>query len=132
MKSNPAEYKPIIQKLLEKTRQRKVDWQEHNQFGKIGFPDTNWFRCNLGSLGADSFSFEISNTEKRDGSTIQSLVMMDQSGNEVFRATTNELPTSPEEEEVSDLIEEIYGLARRQALKIELKLEQASSLLDQV
>ena len=28
MKSDPVEYKEVIKKLLEKTRQRKVDWEQ--------------------------------------------------------------------------------------------------------
>jgi hypothetical protein len=58
--------------------------------------------------------------------------MRDQEGNRIFRLAANDLPTSPEEEEVSQMIDEIYDLARRQALKVEQKIELASNLLDRV
>jgi hypothetical protein len=44
----------------------------------------------------------------------------------------NDLPTSPEEEEASTMIVELYDLARRQVLKIDQKLVLASTLLDRV
>jgi len=131
MKSDPSEYKEIIKKLLEKTRQQRVQWEyPPSQFGEVRYLDT--FRCNLGPQSADSFSFEITSTSERDDSLRRFLVMTDQGGNEIFRVATNDLPTSPEEEEVSQMIEEIYDLARRQALKVEQKLVLASTLLDRV
>lgn len=123
MKSDPKEYKEVIEKLLEKTRQRKVDWEQAY---------SSSFRCTLPG-GPESFHFTISNAA---GSNFEAeaytLRMSDQGENIIFEATTNDLPTSRAEEEVSKMIEEIYDLARRQALKIEHKLEQASALLDQV
>jgi hypothetical protein len=125
MKSDPAEYKEIIKKLLEKTRQRKVEWEQTSSSG---------FRCTLASGDADSFSFTISYSFQSYGSQTESftLLMSDRSGNTIFAATSNDLPISPEEEEVSKMIEEMYDLARRQALKIEQKLGLASTLLDRV
>ncbi|SRR5712692_424927 len=122
MKSNPAEYKDIIKKLLEKTRQRKVEWEQSY---------SSAFRCSLAAEGSDSFYFTVSHS-----STFQSealtLVMSDKSENTIFAVTSNDLPASPEEEDISLMIEEIYDLARRQALKIEQKLVLASTLLDRV
>jgi hypothetical protein len=117
MKSNLAEYKDILQKLLEKTRQRKVEWEK-------AFSSS--FRCTVAS-GSDFFEFTVSSDQGQ-----RFLRMSDQERNTIFVAQSNDLPTSPEEEEVSQMIEEVYDLARRQALKIEFKLEQASALLDQV
>jgi len=123
MKSDPVEYKEVIKKLLEKTRQRKVDWEQAY---------LSSFRCTLPG-GAESFHFTISYAA---GSNFEAeaftLRMSDQGENIIFEASTNDLPTSPAEEEVSQMIEEIYDLARRQALRVEHKLEQASALLDQV
>jgi hypothetical protein len=125
MKSDPAEYKGIIRKLLEKTRQRRVQW-EQGEF-------VNSFRCTLLSSDTESFYFVTSHTA---GSSFESeafgLRMSDQRENVIFAASSNDLPTSPDEEEVSEMIEQIYELARRQALKIEKKLELASTLLDRV
>ncbi len=58
--------------------------------------------------------------------------MTDQGGNQILGVTANDLPTSPEEEDTSNMVEEIYNLARGQALKIEQKLVLVSTLLDQV
>lgn len=119
MKSDPSEYKNIIEKLLEKTRQRRVDWEQ-------AFSSS--FKCAVGSGDGGSFSFTISSSDDEP----LSLRMSDESHNTIFRVTSNDLPTSPEEEEISQMIEELYELARRQALKVDQKLELASSLLDRV
>jgi hypothetical protein len=50
MKSDPSEYKSIIETLHEKTRQRRVEWEQD-------IPDS--FRCKLGSEHDDSFSFML-------------------------------------------------------------------------
>ncbi len=118
MKSDPAEYKDIIGKLLEKTRQRKVEWQQEHESG---------FQCTVVAPNTDSFLFRVFADERGPG-----LRMSDQDRNTIFYARSNDLPTSPEEEEVSNMIEEIYGLARRQALKIEQKLILAADVLDRV
>lgn len=123
MKSDPGEYKAVIKKLLEKTRQRKVDWEQAY---------SSSFRCTLPG-GPESFHFTISySTGSNFEAESFTLRMSDQGENVIFEASTNDLPTSPAEEEVSQMIEEIYDLARRQALRVEHKLEQASSLLDRV
>lgn len=119
MKSDPSEYKNIIEKLLEKTRQKRVDWEQ--AFSRS-------FRSTVGSGDGSSFSFTIS----RSDDEALSLRMSDESHNTIFVVTANDLPTSREEEEVSQMIEDLYELARRQALKVEQKLELASSLLDRV
>lgn len=120
MKSDPLEYKEIVQKLLSKTRERRVDWEK---------VFSNSFQCTVGSEGGNSFSFVISGSS--DSGPL-SLRMSDESRNTIFAATANDLPTSPEEEELSMMLEEIYELARRQALKVDEKLELASTLLDRV
>jgi hypothetical protein len=124
MKSDPKEYKGIISKLLEKTRQRRVQWEQG---------DFNSFRCTLPSSDAESFSFTTSHVA---GNNFEPeafrLRMVDQNENVIFAASSNDLPTSSDEEEASQMIEEIYELARRQALKVEQKLDLASTLLDRV
>jgi hypothetical protein len=124
MRSDPAEYNGIIKKLLEKTRQRKVQWEQ-------GTGDS--FRCTLQSNTTDSFHFVSSHSPSGswESETFR-LRMFDEYDNEIFAAEANDLPVSAEEEDVSALIQEIYELARRQALKIEQKLDLASTLLDSV
>jgi hypothetical protein len=124
MRSDPAEYKGIIQKLLEKTRQKKVQWEQ-------GAADS--FKATLPSNDDEFFHFVSSYSA---GSNWESeefrLRMSDQHNNVIFAASGNDLPTSAGEEEVSLMIQEIYELARRQALKIEQKLDLAATLLDRV
>jgi hypothetical protein len=117
MKSDPSEYKNIIEKLLEKTRQRRVEWEQTY---------SSSFRCSVGSGDGDSFSFTVS----RDSDGAFSFRMSDELNNTILQVASNDLPTSPQEEEVYQMIEELYDLARRQALKVEQKLELASSILD--
>jgi hypothetical protein len=139
MKSDQFEHKDIIKKLLEKTRQGRVEW-----VADLG--GSRSFRCVIGSPEGPrtivqrqiarpdeeqkNFSFTVMTARAEDSSPI--LTMWDHSNNEIFRVVSNDLPTSPEEEEISEMIDEIYELARRQALKIEQKLEWASTLLDRV
>jgi len=124
MKSDPKEYKDVVNKLLEKTRQHKVDWEQGTY--------SHSFRCTVPG-GPESFQFTVSYSAGSNFETeAYTLRMYDNSENVIFETSTNDLPTSRAEEEVSKVIEEIYDLARRQALKVEHKLELASALLDQV
>jgi uncharacterized protein (UPF0548 family) len=106
---------------LEKTRQGRVQWQ-----GGLGV-----FSCAVGSEKNDLVRFTLSTTATRDINYDERfLVMEDANENELFRVASNDLPTSAEEEEISRMVNELYELARRQALRVDEKLELASTLLD--
>ena len=122
MKSDPAEYVPIIRKLLERTKQGRVQWQ-----GGLGA-----FSCTLGSeKKEDTLEFTLSTAATSlINYDVRFLVMKDIKGNELFRVEASDLPTSRQEEEISSLIYELYDLARKQALKVDEKLGLASTLLD--
>lgn len=123
MIANPFEYLPIINKLLEKTKEGRVQWQ-----GALGT-----FSCKLGTDDAPILKFTLSSAATRDiNFDARFLVMEDIKGNELFRIESNDLPTTAAEETLSSAINELYELARRQALKVGEKLELASSLLDSV
>ena len=123
MKSNPFEYLPIINKLLERTRQGRVQWE-----GGLGT-----FCCKLGTKDESTLKFTISSAATRDiNLDVRFLVMEDIKGNELFRIESNDLPTTAAEEAVSNVINELYELARRQALKVDQRLELASTLLDRI
>ena len=123
MKSNRSEYLPVIQKLLERTQQGRVHWQ-----GGLGT-----FYCSLGWERESTLKFTLSSIATQDiNHDTRFLVMEDIHGNELFRVESNDLPTSAEEEAISNLVNQLYDLARREALKVDEKLELASSLLDQV
>lgn len=128
MKPDFAEYKPVVKKLLQKTRDGKVSWQTPS-FGSIRFGSGDWFESTVGSEQEGLVSFIIA--EDRDDSS-RSLIMKDQGGNQIFSVSANDLPTSPDEEELSALLDELYEFARRQALKVDEKIELASTLLDRV
>ncbi|HKN70439.1 MAG TPA: hypothetical protein VJX30_05395 [Terriglobales bacterium] len=139
MKADHIEYKDIIKKLLEKTRQGRVEWTTEvgrNSFrSTIGAPETRnalAARAGIARPNEEEKNFSFTVTTSRADDSCPTLIMWDHSNNEIFRVMSNDLPTSPEEEEVSQMIDEIYELARRQALKIEQKLEWASTLLDRV
>ena len=123
MKSNPAEYKEIISKLLEKTRQRRVQWE-----GGLGS-----YSCSVGTTTDNTVKFTLSarSTQYTD-LDVRFLVMEDHDENELFRVESNDLPTSTVEADISVMIEELYDLARHQALKVDEKIERASILLDSV
>jgi hypothetical protein len=82
VKSDPGEYKDIIKKLLEKTRQRKVEWEQSF---------SNSFQCTLAAADTDSFSFTVSANSETELLTLR---MSDQKRNTIFFATSNDLATS--------------------------------------
>jgi hypothetical protein len=130
MKSDPSEQNQIIKKLLDKTREGRVHWEEEQSaaFGEVRYVDSReTFRCKLGTDAPDSFSFEVGHDNVQAW-----LSMTDQRGSQIFRVEANDLPTSPEEEEATRMIDELYDLARRQVLRIDQKLVLASTLLDRV
>jgi hypothetical protein len=122
MKSDATDYLPVIKKLLERTKQGRVRWQ-----GELGA-----FSCALlGGKAEDTLEFTLSTVASSNiNYDVRFLVMADAKGNELFRVEASDLPTSPREEEISSLINELYDLARRQALRVDEKLDLASSLLD--
>jgi hypothetical protein len=123
LKSDRPEYRPIIEKLLERTQQGRVQWQ-----GAMGT-----FSCTVGTTSDNPVKFTLSTTATRDINYDERfLVMNDANGNELFRVASNDLPTSPEEEEISNMINELYQLARRQALKVDVELGRVLTLLDRV
>jgi hypothetical protein len=140
MKADFSGYKDVIKKLLEKTRQGRVEWKADGHLNSfwcaiLGPPEPS-----LNSLAdllnksknkeEKCFSFTVSTSGADDSQPV--LRMRDKADAEIFSIVSNDLPTSPEEEEVSQMIDEIYELARRQALKVDQKLVLASTLLDRV
>lgn len=123
MTSSPFKYLPIIKKLLDRTRQGRVHWQ-----GGLGV-----FQCTLGEEDKSTLKFTLSSSASRDISfDVRFLVMEDSNGNELFRIESNDLPTTAAEEELSSTINELYELARQQALRVDEKVDLASTLLDRV
>jgi hypothetical protein len=111
----PLEYKPIIQKLLEKTKAGRVPWEEH---------EWDRFRCTL-----DEYTFFVWKTD--DG---YALSMEDMHHKRVFLAKAEEeiIFTQRDKEEMFELLSDLYELARRKALNIPEKLAGVSELLDNI
>jgi|SRR5581483_2952231 len=121
MTLNPSEYRAVIQKLVERTREGRIQWK-----GGLGT-----FSCTVGSESDTPVKFTLSTTATRDiNYDVHFLVMEDVNGNELFRLESNDLPTSNEEEEISNMINELYDLARHQALNVDKKLDKVLTLLD--
>jgi hypothetical protein len=116
--SNTEEWLPIISKLLRKTEERKLDWE----------PEQDGFRCTVRDI-ADSFDFFLSTAGTGLSRTIF-INMTDPQGRSIISANSTALPTSPEEETMSDALESLYELARRQVLKVDERIKLVSDLLD--
>lgn len=116
-----GEIKPIATKLLQKTRERKIVWNTSFESSPFG-SSPGEFKCSLG----DSFKFLISRLSSGD----VFLKMLDSSGNSLLTGSSTSLPTSPEEESFSEILERLYELARRQVFKVDEKVKVASELLD--
>lgn len=109
----------IVTKLLHKTDAHKLEWREfQTQF--------EGFTCTLNQNGGASFKFIIS---RGNGERIF-LRMVDSGGHEILAVESTPLPTSADEEQVSDLMESLYESVRRQVFRVDEKLRIASELLD--
>jgi|SRR5208282_4340343 hypothetical protein len=122
MKSIPSEYMPVVEKLLDKTREQRVRWEQASK---------NSFRSAVGSEDGHALVFTLTKTVAQtvDNSVVISLQMEDQ-GEKQEIAVSNDLPTTVEEERISDMVEELYRLARHQTLKIDGKIDEVLALLD--
>jgi|SRR5882724_5658025 len=109
----------IAQKLLEKTKQDRIQWEPLTFDGES-------FRCNV----EDGFSFEISKLNFVRGESFL-LVMRDGSGVEIAR-TRGKSDALHGQDDVFVLLEELYGRARRLALQVEKKLDRVSQILDRI
>jgi hypothetical protein len=115
-----TEYLPIVIKLLERTREQKLEWQVQG---------VDRFECVLNESRQSAFKFSLSAIESRGGPSVF-LYMFDSSGHQIFVINSLGLPTNPEEEKLSDTLVDLYRHVRRKALKIDEKLRMAEDLLD--
>ena len=124
MMSDFGKFKEIVEKLRDRTRRGRVQWETlyggfRSTVGDTSRPNQQYFTFTLETVGQGS-------------EPVRSFSMLDEKGHEILRVISNDLPTSAEEEETSTLLNELYEMARRQALKVDEKLESASTLLDRV
>jgi hypothetical protein len=115
------DYQPLIQKLLEKSKQERVGW---SLSGGGRYPTE--FRCVLGE-GEEQYVFTI-----RKSATGYELEMWDGQGIEILKVLAEDqiIWTDESQETTFTLLGEIFELARRKALQVEPKLSYASRLLE--
>ncbi len=125
MKSILSEYKPVLEKLLDKTREQRVRWEQASK---------NSFRSAVGSEDGHALVFTLTKTidtmaQTVDNSVVISLEMEDRDEKQKI-AVSNDLPTTADEEQISEMVEELYRLARQQTLKVDSKIDEVLALLD--
>jgi hypothetical protein len=127
--SEGNEYLPVIQKLLERTREGKVAWEESSSsFGVIseGVSSTS-FRAVV-----KSYTFVISKMEDQGDIKI-TLRMLDDRGAEIFEIQVADDPvTLGRNRQMVSELKELHELARRKALNVEAKIGEVSGFLDQL
>jgi len=110
-----TEFSPIIQKLLDRTKEGKVLWEEA----------TRGFKAAVGL-----FTFRVFSSDEGGDTTVR-LTMRDDHDSEIFEVTlTDDPPTIARYRQAVTNMKELYELARRKALNVEEKLGAVSSLLD--
>lgn len=115
--SDVTEFAPVIEKLLERTREGKVAWEEQT----FGF-----------GTRVKSYEFIISKSEDQGDITI-TVRMLDDRGSEIFEVKLTDDPqTLAKHRQFVAVLKELFELARRKALNVEQKVDEASQLLDQM
>jgi hypothetical protein len=116
------EYLPVITKLLERTKERKIEWK--------GTYDSTTFICAL----EGQYSFEIEKARFSSGAWYRKLTMKDREEGEVF-VTIARVPTetsSTENDQLFQMLDELYETARRIALDVDRKVNEISKILDSI
>jgi hypothetical protein len=116
---NLNENVPLVAKLLAKTKEGKIDWK--------GTYDQSVFICVLDG----QYTFELDKGKTAAGLGFQKLIM--KTGDEEVLTVRARSPTqsSPrQEDEMFELLGELYDSARRIALNIDQKLNAVSNILD--
>lgn len=132
MPNEASDYSSLILKLLEKTRNGKVDWKEAEEdFGAM----VNLVTGSQGSFRAhleQGFTFHVDKVFSR-GDTTYKLRMSDAQGRTVFEVSfTDDPDTMIRNRAKYETIGEIYDLARRKALKVDEKIERVSEILERI
>src|SRR6266478_8367416 len=109
----PLKTEPIITKLLEKTRQRRVEWSEWGGGYRCSLDDTYYF---VVSQVEDSFLFS----------------MHDNLGKQIFQEIAREeiYYGDPRDQERVEKFRDLFELARRKALNADEKIANALSSLE--
>jgi hypothetical protein len=118
----PNEYLPLIGKLLDKTIARKIEWKSTY--------DSAIFVCAL----EGEYSFEIEKGQNSSGNFYRKLTMKDKDNGEMFVASAI-VPTSAttnENDQLFQILDDLYDQARRVALDVDKKVNEVSNILDKI
>jgi hypothetical protein len=113
---DPLEYKPILEKLLEKTRAGRIAWEATSG---------DSFRCTL-----DAYRIYVWETDEGD----YGLRAEDAQGRTLFRVRVEReiIYDDPEQEREFVMLSDLYELARRKALNVPQTLANVAELLDKI
>jgi hypothetical protein len=116
------EYVPVLTKLLEKTRQRKIDWKATY--------DELTFLCAI----EGQYAFSVSKGRLDSGEPYRALIMRDKDQVEIFnlQATAPTPASSSENDALFVTIDELHDEARRIALDIDKKVAAVADILDNI
>ncbi len=111
----PLETEPIIAKLLEKTREGRVDWEKWGSGYRCAIDNEYFF---VVSKIEDSFLFS----------------MRDNLDDEIFQEIAREeiYYKDPRDEERLEIFRDLYELARRKAVNADKKIAGAFSSLEKI
>jgi hypothetical protein len=113
----PVEEKQLINKLLEKSKQGKIDWQA-----------TSEEQTFIASVGNNSFKISLFQPTDRwgqsEGDLSPVLMMLDQTGKSVWRVEGRGLDV------VNDPLTELYKIAQRIGDRVDERLASALESLD--
>lgn len=120
--AQPTEFLPIVEKLLDKTRQGKIEWKPTYE--------EMVFICAI----EGQYSFEIKKGLTSGGAGFRKLTMKGTGEEElvVFRAAYPTQQTSTENDRLFEQLDELYDRARRLALNIDEKVQNVSAILDKL
>jgi len=120
MASKTPDYAAIAFKLLEKTNDAKVQWEDNAPFGDF-----------VTALD-EGFSFSIRKDTSR-GDTTYSLLMKDKEGNVIFNLRLTDDPeTMISRQSLYEALGDLYDIARRRALRVDEKVERVSEILEKI
>lgn len=125
--SDFEEYLTVIQKLLERTREGKVAWEEQVESFRIVTEGSS----STSLLGVvQPYRFRISKVDDQGDIKI-TLQMLDDKNAEIFGLQVADDPETLRKNRqlISDL-KMLFELARRKALNVDAKIHEVSAILD--
>jgi|SRR5579863_6730547 len=121
----PLDYQNILKKLIEKTKEGRVQWQDHGVYFSCDLNEQ--YECRVWK-SEDQFVFRMSDIsdESIGGRIGPNPILLEINGeDEIYYS-------DPQKREKFELLSDLYELARRNALNIPEKLSKLEELLDKI